>query len=210
MTNDQLTLDIKIRYFLKGHLVLRVACSKRISRRVEFEAVCPVPLTPRCPGQEEGDTTRLSKGECVSTEAATASLCQTRTQPKSLLSHESVHRAPSGAPRSLPHGHTPGQVWTRGLSPPEPSPTGLTHSARTQQGALSSGCRALTCCSLPFRRKRGRAPRASEKPQRAISSGLCRSARYCRISSSERKQREGQCLPSRTARTLYDISEMRE
>lgn len=36
VTNDQPTPEISIHYFLKGHSVLRVVYSKRLSCRVEF------------------------------------------------------------------------------------------------------------------------------------------------------------------------------
>lgn len=49
----------------------------------------------------------------------------------------------------------------------------------------------LTCCSMPFSMGAGRAPRASEKPQRVVSSGLRSSARHCRTRPPARKRARG-------------------
>lgn len=64
----------------------------------------------------------------------------------------------------------------------------------------------LTCCRWPLRKKPGRAPKAEEKPQRVISSGLWSSARYCGISSPKKKEMftRGLCLVV----PLRDTSEM--
>lgn len=95
-------------------------------------------------------------------------------------------------PSSRPHAQTGVDSWS---DPSRGLPHRLTCDAQTRQAA-SPGCGHVTCCSRPLRRKCGRAPRASEKPQRAISSGLRRSARYCRISSSERtRQRAAASFP---------------
>lgn len=96
----------------------------------------PVPLTPECPRQEEGDTARLHEG--ISTDAVTPSLCHTSTQS---LQVPPVYQAPSGAPRFLPHGRTPKQAWIRGRTPPEASPTG-SHATRRPNRPLPRGAGA--------------------------------------------------------------------
>jgi hypothetical protein len=53
----------------------------------------------------------------------------------------------------------------------------------------------LTCCKRPLRRKSGRVPRADEKPQRVIASGLWSSARYLGISSSGKREGREESAP---------------
>lgn len=73
---------------------------------------------------------------------------------------------------------------------------GPTHVPQTSPPPVS-----LTCRSLPFSRKPGREPKASEKPQRVISSGLRSSARYCFTRLSEKEEKP--TTPSTSQHTVY-------
>lgn len=157
--------------------------------------MCPVPLTPEVPGRRKGTQHGCVKVGARSHRRSDTFLCHTSTQS---LHVPPVRQEPSGAPRFLLMAARPNR---RGfvVGPSRALPSRLTRNAQTRQAA-PPGCGHVTCCSLPLRRKCGRAPRASEKPQRVISSGLRRSARYSPISSSERTRQKGRCLlPARRA-----------